>query len=99
MRGQLDVGGLERLGGRIDLLDGIIDAASEQRVADHDHAVHLVAVADASDAVVGSGGDIPTRDDSVVRSSVQRVSVAVDSQDGYRFVMSLSTTTTNVSFR
>jgi hypothetical protein len=78
---QLDVGIGEGFSHYIDLLDGVIDTASEDRFAKSDHSVHLITMTDASNAITLSSGH--------VRTSEYSVTILVHCHDSYRFVVAL----------
>jgi hypothetical protein len=86
---QLDVGIGEGFSHYIDLLDGVIDTASEDRFAKSDHSVHLITMTDASNAITLSSGHVPAGNVTVVRTSEYSVTILVHCHDSYRFVVAL----------
>ena len=89
LRRQFDVGVGEGLGHHVNFLDGIINSARENRFPNSYHAVHLVTVTAATNAIVLASGHIPASDESIVRAGVKSVTVTVHSQDSDRFIMTL----------
>jgi len=73
--GQFDVGANKALGHDINFLDGIIDTARKDGLAQGDHAIHLVSVTSTGDSVVVACCHIPAGYNTVVWASEYGASI------------------------